>query len=188
MSNDKAAPDPEPRPATPANHHSNPRNPNMKKRILDLLRAEARLTNAEIARRLDVSEAEVAEEIKRLEDSKTILGYQAVVNPEKLDEETCLGIIEVRINPQRGVGYDSIASQIYRFPEVKLCYLVSGGFDLLVFIEGPSLKAVSLFVTEKLAPIENVSHTTTHFILKKYKEFGVVMGGDERTERLAVSP
>lgn len=156
--------------------------------VLEILRTEARASVAEIAKRLGITEEEVTAEIKSLESSHTIMGYHAVINPEKLDAEPCVGIIEVLINPERNLGYDHIASQIYRFPEVKLCYLISGGYDLLVFVEGDSLKTVSLFVTEKLAVIENVSHTTTHFILKKYKEFGVAMGGDERVERLAVSP
>ncbi len=160
----------------------------MKNKILEILRENARAPVSEIARRLEMSEAEVESTITQLEKSKTILGYQAVINPEKLDEEPCIGIIEIKINPQRQQGYDAIAAQIYRFPEVKLCYLLSGTYDLLVFVEGDSIKAVSLFVTEKLATIDHVQSTTTHFILKKYKEFGVPMGGDERAERLAVTP
>ncbi|MCH8333260.1 Lrp/AsnC family transcriptional regulator [Candidatus Sumerlaeota bacterium] len=160
----------------------------MRQAVLDILRNHARTPVSEIARRLDRSEEEIQRTIDELEKSKTVLGYQAVVNPEKLDEEPCLGIIEVKIKPERQRGYDAIAEQIYRFPEVKLCYLVSGDYDVLVFVEGSSLKSVSHFVTEKLATIDNVAGTTTHFILKKFKEFGVAMGGDERTERLVVSP
>ncbi len=160
----------------------------MKNAVLEILTSEARVSNAEIARRIGKTEAEVAEVIRQLEQSRTILGYQAIIDPEKLDEEQCLGIIEVKIRPQRQQGYNAIAEQIYRFPEVKLCYLLSGDYDLLVFVEGPSLKTVSLFVTEKLATVEHVVGTTTHFILKKYKELGVIMGGDERANRLAVSP
>lgn len=160
----------------------------MKNEVLDLLRTAARTPVAEIARRLGADEAAVEKEIKDLEASKTILGYQAVIDPEKLDEETCIGIIEVKVNPERELGYDHIAEQIYRFPEVKLCYLLSGAYDLLVFVEAPTLKSVALFVTEKLATIDNVSSTSTHFILKKYKEFGVSMGGDEKVDRLVVSP
>lgn len=160
----------------------------MKNRVLDILRTDARASVEAIARRLGASEEAVRSEIEQLENSRTILGYQAIINPEKLDEEPCVGIIEVRVKPERDKGYDAIAAQIYRFPEVKLCYLLSGAYDLLVFVEGPSLKAVSLFVTQKLATIEFVSGTTTHFILKKYKEFGVSISGDERVDRLAVSP
>jgi DNA-binding Lrp family transcriptional regulator len=160
----------------------------LKNAILEILKADARATNAEIARRLNIPETEVARVISDLEATKTILGYRAVIDTERLDEEICIGIIEVKISPQRSKGYDAIAAQIYRFPEVKLCYLLSGDYDLLVFVEGPNLKSVSLFVTEKLATIDQVRSTQTHFILKKYKEFGIEMGGDERGERLAVSP
>jgi len=160
----------------------------MKNKVLEILRTAARTSVGEIARRLGTEESIVDKEIKDLEGSKTILGYQAVIDPEKLDDETCIGIIEVKVNPERELGYDHIAEQIYRFPEVKLCYLLSGAYDILVFVEGPTLKTVSLFVTEKLATIDNVSSTSTHFILKKYKEFGVAMGGDEKVERLAISP
>jgi DNA-binding Lrp family transcriptional regulator len=160
----------------------------MKNKVLEILKVDARAPVEAIARRIGASEDQVRHEIAELEATKTILGYQAIVNPEKLDEEPCVGIIEVRVKPEREKGYDAIAAQIYRFPEVKLCYLLSGAYDLLVFVEGPTLKAVSLFVTQKLATIEFVSGTTTHFILKKYKEFGVSIGGDERVDRLAVSP
>ncbi len=160
----------------------------MKEAILEILRGEARAPAGVIARRLGVSEPEVERTIEAMEKDRTILGYQTLINPERLASEPCLGIIEVKIKPQRERGYDAIAAQIYRFPEVRHCYLLSGAYDLLVFVEGPSLKSVALFVTEKLATIDCVEGTTTHFILKKYKEFGVVMGGDERAERLAVSP
>lgn len=160
----------------------------MKNKILDILRTEARLTNAEIARRLGTEEAEVARQIEALEKNKTVLGYRAIINPEKLDDEPCLGIIEVNITPQRNVGYDEIAEQIHRFPEVKMCYLISGAYDVLVFIEGESLKEVARFVSQKLATIEHVNSTATHFILKKYKEAGVTIGEDETLERLPVTP
>ncbi len=156
--------------------------------ILNILRAEARASNAEIGRRLDMKESDVEREIRRLEESKTILGYRAVLDPEKLDEEVCIGIIEVKVSPQGSKGYDAISSQISRFPEVVLCYVLSGDYDLLVFVEGKNLRSVSLFVTDKLATIDHVIGTTTHFILKKYKEFGVAMGGDDKAERLAVTP
>ena len=111
----------------------------MKHQILQILRSEGRASSPEIARRLDLNEEDVRRTISELEKDKTILGYQAVVNPEKIDEEGCLGIIEVKVKPQRAQGYDAIAAQIYGFPEVKLCYLVSGAYDLLVFVEGESL-------------------------------------------------
>jgi DNA-binding Lrp family transcriptional regulator len=160
----------------------------MKNKVLEILRTNARTPSREIARRLQISEEEVERQIAELEKTKTILGYQAVINPEKLDEEPVLGIIEVKVRPERQGGYDAIAEQIYRFPEVKLCFLLSGTYDLLVFVEGPTLKSVAHFVTDKLATINHVTSTNSHFILKKYKEFGVVFGMDERAERLVVSP
>lgn len=160
----------------------------MKNKVLGILRSEARTPNEEIARRLDIDLADVERQIEELEKSKTVLGYCAVINPEKLDEEPVIGILDVKVKPERDRGYDHIAEQIYRFPEVKQCFLLSGEYDLLVFVEGPTLKAVSSFVTQRLATIEGVTGTRTHFILKKYKELGVVMGGDERAERLAVTP
>jgi len=160
----------------------------MKNQILDILRTEARATNAEVSKRLNIPEADVAATIAQLERNKTVLGYRAIINPEKLDDEPCLGIIEVKITPQRNVGYDEIAAQIHKFPEVKLCYLVSGGFDLLVFIEAHDLREVATFVSRKLATIDNVTSTTTHFILKKYKEAGITIGDEEKTDRLPVVP
>lgn len=160
----------------------------MKNDILEILRSDARASNREIARRLDMSEEAVTAEIARLENNRTVLGYRAVVNPEKLEDEPTLGIIEVKITPQRNVGYDEIAAQIYRFPEVKLCYLISGSYDVLVFIEGRNLKEVANFVSQKLATIDNVTSTTTHFILKKYKEAGIMMGEETPTDRLPIVP
>ena len=160
----------------------------MKNSVLEILRTEARTSNADIARRLDLTEEQVAQEVARLEQNKTVLGYRAIVNPEKLEDEPCLGIIEVKITPQRSVGYDEIAAQIYRFPEVKLCYLISGSYDVLVFIEGRNLKEVANFVSQKLATIDNVTSTATHFILKKYKEAGIMIGDETTTERLPIVP
>lgn len=160
----------------------------MKNKILDILRTDARVTNAEIAKRLGVSIDVVDTEIRKLEKSRTILGYRAIVNPEKLDDEPTIGIIEVKITPQRNVGYDEIAAQIYKFPEVETCYLLSGGYDLLIFIEGANLKEVANFVSRKLATIDHVVSTTTHFILKKYKEECFIVGDEDKTDRLPVTP
>jgi DNA-binding Lrp family transcriptional regulator len=160
----------------------------MHNKILEILRTEARASNAEIAKRMGIPEQKVADHIGRLEKEKLILGYHAIINPEKLDDEPCLGIIEVKIVPQRNVGYDEIAAQIYRFPEVKLCYLISGGYDLLVYVEGNSLREVANFVAQKLATVEHVTSTATHFILKKYKEAGVIISETDQLERLPVVP
>jgi len=162
--------------------------PNARQQILEILRSAARTPVAEIATRLELGEAEVAEHIAELEKSKTVLGYRTVVNHEKLENEPCLGIIEVNITPQRSVGYDEIAAQIYRFPEVILCYLVSGAYDLIVFVEGKNLKDVALFVSQKLATIEHVNRTATHFILRKYKEAGIILADEEKVQRLPITP
>ena len=162
-----------------------PKDQPMKNKILDILRTEARISNEEIARRLGASVEQVAEEIGKLERGKTVLGYRAIINPEKLDDEPCLGIIELKLTPQRNVGYDEIAAQIYKYPEVKTCYLISGDYDVLVFIEGRNLKEVATFVTNRLATIDNVTSTTTHFILRKYKDAGVIVGEEDKTERPA---
>lgn len=160
----------------------------MHNKILEILRTEARVSDAEIAARLGLQEQQVADHIARIEKEKLILGYRAIINPEKLEDEPTLGIIEVNITPQRDSGYDTIAAQVYKFPEVKTCYLISGSYDLLVFIEGRNLKEVADFVSRKLATIEHVNSTRTHFILKKYKEADIIIGDEDKLERLPVSP
>lgn len=157
-------------------------------KVLDILRKEARASAEDIASRLGISPEEARAAIKALEDQNIILGYQAVVNPEKIEEESVQAIIEVRLIPMRDTGFDAIAQRIYKFPEVRTCYLMSGSYDLHVIVEGASLREVARFVSEKLATIEGVSGTATHFILKKYKEFGVAMQEAEKLDRLAVAP
>jgi len=156
--------------------------------ILKLLRRQARLSNAEIARRLGRSEEDVAQSIERMEEEKIILGSHVIINPDKVKDVGLIGIIEVKISPERESGFDAIARRIYQFPEVKLCYLISGAYDLLVFVEGETLQDVAMFVSQKLAPIAHVTSTTTHFILKKYKEDGVTLADPETTDRLPVTP
>ena len=158
------------------------------RRILDLLRSEARLSNAEIAVRIGITEGEVSSCIQKMEDDRIILGYRAVVNPENLGKDQVLSLIEVRVQPQRDVGFDEIAARIYRFPEVKTCYLLSGTYDLLLLVEGTNLRDVSTFVSEKLSTIDNVRGTVTHFMLKKFKEEGFTVSREEEPERLAVVP
>ncbi|MBI2570129.1 MAG: Lrp/AsnC family transcriptional regulator [Candidatus Schekmanbacteria bacterium] len=158
------------------------------KQVLDLLRREARLSPREIADRLGISEPAAAAAVRKLEDDGVIVGYQALVRPDKADDGRLTGIIEVKVTPERNRGFDAIARRIYEFPEVKLCYLVSGGYDLLVFVEGDSLRDVADFVAEKLATLEHVTSTTTHFILRKYKESGVKLVDSAAADRLPVSP
>ena len=157
-------------------------------RLLSILRQEARTPVEQIAKRLGRTVPEVEAQIRQLEKDRVILGYQAILNPEKCEDGLVIGIVEVKLTPERGTGFDAIAERIYKFTEVKLCYLVSGNYDLLVILEGRSLKEVAAFVSERLACLEHVSGTTTHFILKKYKDFGVIMSEAEQVERLAVSP
>ncbi|SFQ98350.1 Lrp/AsnC family transcriptional regulator [Desulfoscipio geothermicus] len=156
--------------------------------ILELLQENARLTPEEIAVMLDVDAAEVQGIIKELEDKKVILRYIALVNWEKMGEEKVSALIEVRITPQRDVGFDAVAERIYRFPEVRSMRLMSGTYDLAVFLEGSSMKEISNFVSTKLATIEGVVSTTTHFVLKTYKQDGVIMEDGEEDRRLMISP
>ena len=156
--------------------------------LLNILRTDARAPVEQMAKRLAREPREVEAQIRQLEKERVVLGYQAILNPEKCEDGLVIGIVEVKLVPERGRGFDAIAERIYKFPEVKLCYLVSGNYDLLVILEGRSLKEVAAFVSQHLACLEHVSGTTTHFILKKYKDFGVIMHEAEQTERLAVSP
>ncbi|WP_457554457.1 Lrp/AsnC family transcriptional regulator [Candidatus Pyrohabitans sp.] len=156
--------------------------------ILRLLEGDARLSAGEIARAVGLSEAEVEETIAELERSGVIRKYKTVINWEKLGKEKVAALIDVKITPEREHGYDAIAARIMRFPEVKTLYLVSGMYDLSVLVEGSSMKEVAAFVAEKLAPLPQVTSTTTHFILKKYKEDGDMLYDGEELRRLAVSP
>lgn len=158
------------------------------KEILELLEFDARLTANEIAVMLNMDLAEVQRSIKELEDNKTILKYITLVNWEKVGEEKVSAFIEVRTTPQRDVGFDAVAERIYRFPEVRSVRLMSGVYDLAVFIEGRTMKEVSHFVSTKLATIEGVVSTTTHFVLKTYKQDGVILDDAEEDRRLVISP
>jgi len=157
--------------------------------ILEILIQDARKTPAEIAKMTGKSENEVANIIDNYEKNGTILKYRAVLNPEHIAKAdgAVRAWIEVKVTPQRGAGFDSIAERIYKFNEVKSCYLLSGGFDLLLLVEGKSLQEVAGFVSEKLSTLENVTSTSTHFLLKVYKENGDIFQTAEKKERLAIS-
>ncbi len=157
-----------------------------KEKILGFLEQNARLSNEDIATMAGIPLEEVTRTIQQLENEKIILGYNAAVNWEKTAQELVTAMIEVRVTPQRDRGFDHIASRIYRFPQVKSCFLMSGGFDLLVIVEDCSLKAVAQFVSEKIAPLESVMSTQTHFILKKYKVNGLEYSTPEPDNREAV--
>ena len=142
--------------------------------ILKILEEDCRYSPSKIAIMLDKSEAEVSAAIKNMEESGVIVKYTAIVNGEALSEEIVQALIEVRVTPQKVNGFDAIAEEIYRFDEVQSLYLMSGGYDLAVFIEGRSLRDVSRFVAERLSTIDGILSTATHFILKKYKIEGTI--------------
>ena len=156
--------------------------------LLKLLRDDASLTPAQIAGRLGCEEDEVESRIKSLESEGVILGYRTVINEDKLEVDFVRAVIEVKITPEREGGFDRLAARIAKFDEVRSCYLMSGGYDLMVVVEGRDLKAVSSFVSEKLATIQGVISTVTHFMLKPYKEQGVLMAGEYSEEKLSVAP
>jgi len=154
--------------------------------ILEILEKNSKATCEEIAVMLNKNVEEVREAIKKYEDEGIILGYTSMINWEKTSKESVIALIEVKVTPQRGQGFDKVAERIYKFPEVKACYLMSGGFDLTVIVEGKTMKEVALFVAEKLSPLESVLSTSTHFVLKKYKDNGVVFEKDYKDDREAV--
>ena len=158
------------------------------KEILELLESDARLTAGEIAVMLNMDLEEVQNAIKELENNKTILKYMTLINWEKVGVEKVSAFIEVRTTPQRDVGFDAVAERIYRFPEVRSVRLMSGVYDLAVFIDGRTMKEVAHFVSTKLATIEGVVSTTTHFVLKPYKLDGVIIDDAEEDRRLVISP
>ena len=156
--------------------------------ILDLLRQNARLSAEDIAAMTKKTVSEVQSIIKKLEDDGVILKYAAIVNPEKdkAARDKVVAEIQIQVQPQREHGFDAIADRIYRFPQVKSLYLMSGGYDLKVLIEGDNLKDVALFVSEKLSTLEGVRSTKTNFVLKTYKENDIVYVEDERDRREGV--
>jgi DNA-binding Lrp family transcriptional regulator len=160
----------------------------LKLKILDLLKEDARHSAQLIATMLGTSEAEVANAISEMEAEKVIVKYAPVVNWGKVDDEKVTALIEVQITPERGRGFDAIAERIYLYPEVKSVYLMSGAYDLLVEIEGKSLKDVASFVSNKLSPLDRVLSTKTHFILKKYKQDGIIFEDHEDDHRMPISP
>ncbi len=159
----------------------------LQSQILSILEEDCRYTPAKIAVMLEKTEQEVQEAIDDMEKRGVIVNYTAIVNGERLAEETVQALIEVRVSPQKASGFDAIAEEIYRFDEVKSCYLMSGGYDLAVFIEGKTLREVARFVSERLATLSDVLSTATHFILKKYKIEGTITDTeDENRIRISV--
>ena len=156
--------------------------------LLKLLRSNAALKPDQLAGMLNSTEQKIADQISTYEKDEVILGYRTVINEEKLDIEVVRAVIEVKVTPEREGGFDHMALRISKFDEVQSCYLMSGGYDLQVVVEGKDLRTVSTFVAEKLATMPGVISTATHFILKPYKELGVMMAGEYSDEKLAVSP
>lgn len=158
----------------------------MLKEILKVLENNARTTTRQIAAMTNTSPAKVAKLIKDAEQDKTILKYKAIINWDKVENEQVWALIEVNVSPQRDVGFHSVAERIYRFSEARTVYLVSGTYDLLVLAVGKTMQEVADFVSQKLAPLEGVQGTVTHFVLKRYKEDGEILKGEEETKRQPV--
>ena len=156
---------------------------NLKKELISLLKDNARYTNAQLANVLGVSETQVENALKELEDSGVIVKYSAIINTEALEEKEVQALIEVKVIPQKLTGFDSYAEEIYHLPEVEGLYLISGGFDFAIFVSGKDLKDIAKFVAEKLSVIEGITSVQTHFILKKYKIEGQVTKPTEDGKR-----
>jgi DNA-binding Lrp family transcriptional regulator len=155
----------------------------MLKDILKILESDARTNTKQIAAAAGIPEAEVIKTIQKAEQDQVILKYKTIINWDKVGDENVFALIEVKVTPQRDVGFDSIAERIYRFPQAHTVYLLSGTFDLLVIVIGKTIQDVANFVSQKLAPIEGVQSTVTHFMLKKYKEDGEILGGKDDLKR-----
>jgi len=160
----------------------------MREELLAILEKNSRIDFSELAVLLGVSEEEVLKEIEQLERDGVIGGYHTLINWEKTSIEKVMALIEVKVTPQRGRGFDNIAERIYNYPEVKAVYLLSGGYDLLVILEEKSLKEIANFVSDKLSTLDSVLSTATHFILKKYKDHGTIMNQKQKDEREVIVP
>ncbi len=156
--------------------------------LLKLLESDARATPETLAKQLDTTPAEVVSQMKELEEKRVILAYKAIVDDDKANRDTVKAVIEVKITPERDGGFDRIAHRVARYPEVTSLFLMSGGYDLLVFIQGKSMREVAMFVSEKLATVHGVLSTATHFMLKPYKEQGVMLSSESAPDRLSVTP
>ncbi|MCI9493373.1 MAG: Lrp/AsnC family transcriptional regulator [Lachnospiraceae bacterium] len=159
----------------------------MREKILTFIEKNSRVDLKELAIMLGVDEAAVANEMAAMEKEHVICGYHTLIDWEKTSIEKVNALIEVRVTPQRGRGFDSIAERVYNYPEVNAVYLISGGYDLLVTLEGKTLREVAQFVSDKLSPLESVLSTKTNFILKKYKDHGTVIAKPQEDERMLVS-
>lgn len=159
----------------------------MRKQILKYIEKKSKVELGELAILLGTDEVTIANEIAEMEKEKIICGYHTLIDWDKAGVETVTALIEVRVTPQRNQGFDRIAERIYNYPEVNAVYLISGGYDLLVTLEGKTLKEVSQFVSEKLSTVDSVISTATHFILKKYKDHGTILVKKAESERMPVT-
>ncbi len=161
---------------------------NMREELLTIIERNSRIDLKELAVILGVTEVDVVNELEQLEKEGTICGYHTLINWEKTSNEKVTALIEVRVTPQRGQGFDSIAERIYKYPEVQSVYLISGAYDLLVILEGKTLREVSGFVSDKLSTLDTVLSTATHFILRKYKDHGTILSEKKVDEREMITP
>ncbi|MBQ9245089.1 Lrp/AsnC family transcriptional regulator [bacterium] len=160
----------------------------MREELLSIIEKNSRIGLKDLAVMLGKSEIDVANEIADLEKEGIICGYHTLIDWEKTSIEKVTALIEVRVTPQRGQGFDSMAERIYNYPEVRAVYLISGGFDLLVILEEKSLREIASFVSDKLSPLDSVLSTATHFILKKYKDHGTILAKKSGDEREIITP
>ncbi|MBR1439771.1 MAG: Lrp/AsnC family transcriptional regulator [Lachnospiraceae bacterium] len=160
----------------------------LREELLTTIEKNSRIDVKELAIRLGVEEVDIVAELQKCEEEGIICGYHTMINWDKVGIEKVSALIEVTVTPQRGEGFDKIAERIYKYPEVNSVYLISGGFDLLVSLEGKTLKEVSYFVSDKLSTLETVISTSTHFILKKYKDHGTILDKGYEDTREKVSP
>lgn len=160
----------------------------LRKEILCTLEKDSRISPTELAVRLGADETAIVNEISSLEKEGIICGYLTLINWEKTSDELVTALIEVKVTPQRGNGFDSIAERIYKYDEVRAVYLMSGGFDFTVIVEGKTMREAALFVSEKLSTLEQVLSTATHFVLKRYKEYGMILEDEKKDERISITP
>lgn len=160
----------------------------MREQILSIIEKNSRIDLKELAVITGMEEVDIANEMAKMEEEGVICGYHTLIDWEKTSSEKVNALIEVRVTPQRGQGFDNIAERIYKYPEVNAVYLISGGYDLLVSIDGRSLKEISSFVSDKLSTLDSVLSTATHFILKKYKDHGTILAKKYVDEREMITP
>ncbi len=160
----------------------------MREKILTFIEKNSRIDLKELAIILGVDENVVLNELQVMEEEHVICGYHTLIDWDKVGVDKVMAMIEVRVTPQRGLGFDKVAERIYNYPEVNAVYLISGGFDFMVTIEGKTLKDVAQFVSEKLSTLDTVLSTKTNFILKKYKDHGTILAEKTRDERIQMTP